>query len=75
MQLFLLKEAQLFSSQGLSESHMLKPDVNIAVCEFERHCSEQSDHISAENIVQGTEAGEFPEQLSAKVVINLFFRD
>lgn len=29
MQLFLFKASQLFSNQGLSVSHMLKPDVNI----------------------------------------------
>lgn len=75
MQLFLFKAAQLFSNQGLSVSHMLKPDVNIAVCEFAMHYSEQSNHISGEDIVQGTEAGEFPAQLPAKVVINPFFRD
>lgn len=57
MQLFLFKAAQLFSNQGLSVSHMLKPDVNITVCEFAMHCSEQSNHISGEDIVQGTKLG------------------
>lgn len=54
---------------------MLKPDVNITVCKFAMYCSEESNHISGEDIVQGTEAGEFPAQLPAKVVINPFFRD
>lgn len=75
MQLFLFKASQLFSNQELSASHMLKPDVNITVCKFAVHCSEQSNHISGEDIVQGTEAGEFPAQLPAKIVINPFFRD
>lgn len=58
MQLFLFKAAQLFSNQGLSVSHMLKPDVNIAVCEFAmQDCSEQSNNISGEDIVQGTALG------------------
>ena len=54
---------------------MLKPDVNIAMCEFAMRYSEQWNHISGEDIVQGTEAGEFPAQLPAKAIINPFFRD
>lgn len=45
-------------NQGLSVSHMLKPDVNIAVCEFAmQDCSEQSNNISGEDTVQGTALG------------------